>query len=117
VAPDTVERALGALQQAGILRQSRGRLLIEAPLLTDTRRDPESAARLRRHWAEVATQRLAAPRADDLFSYNVFAVSRADYARLRELQTAYYQSARSLIKDSAPSEVAALFILHLMTWG
>jgi hypothetical protein len=32
------------------------------------------------------------------------------------MQAAFYQSVRSLIKDSTPSEVAALLLVHLMVW-
>jgi hypothetical protein len=116
ISPETAANALVALAAAGIIRSRRGQLHIEAPLLTDTRQDPEAARRLRRHWASVSANRLAAPQPNDLFAHNVFAVSRQGYDTLRDMQTRFYQSARAVIKESEPSEVAALMVLHLMAW-
>jgi len=42
----------------------------------------------------------------------VFGVSPQGYAQLREMQAERAQ----LIKDSEPSEVAALTVLHLLAW-
>ena len=112
----TAADALRALQQAAIIRVKDGQLSIEGPLLTDTRRDAESAQQLRRHWALVSAERLSRPGPEDLFSHNVFSVSRKDYDRLLEMQTRFYQDARAIIKESQPSEVAALMVLHLMAW-
>lgn len=70
---EIAKSSLLAPERAGIIVNDHGQLRIAAPLLTDTRRDMESAQQLRRHWVAVATERLASPRADDLFSYNVFA--------------------------------------------
>lgn len=111
-----VSDSLHALQRAGVIRVQEDRVTIVGPLLTDTRRDPEGARQLRKHWALVSAARLSAPQADDLFSHNVFAVSREDYAKLVVMQTRFYQDARAVIRESQPSEVAALMVLHLMAW-
>lgn len=116
VPSSVVSESLHALQCAGVIRVKQGRLAIEGLLLTDTRRDPEGAQQLRKHWALVSAARLSCPQPTDLFSHNVFAVSREDYAKLLEMQARFYQDVRAIIKESSPSEVPALMVLHLMAW-
>jgi hypothetical protein len=116
VDPAVIRRAVTALVEAGVLVRRRSELHVEGSLLIDTRRDPEGAQTLRRHWSQVSHERVAAPRPDDLFSYNVFAVSRQDYAAIRKIQTEVFQRVRSIVAESAPSEVPALLAWHLMSW-
>lgn len=66
--------------------------------------------RLREHWARVGADRLAAG-APAVFSYNVFAVSRADLERIQALQRAFFREVRSLVAESAP-EVAAYLLVQ-----
>ncbi len=113
---EQVVRSLEALEDAHIVRLANGQVLIDAPLITDTRRDPERAANLRRHWSLVSLERLNQPRAGDSFSHNVFAVSREDLAQLKNMQAEFYQRARALIADSKRSEVSALMLLHLLSF-
>ena len=113
---EEVTLSIRALQESRIIGIHQGRVRIVAPLLTDTRSDPDRAAKLRQHWSAVSHHRLQQPQPGDWFSHNVFAVSREDFARLRDLQTEFYQRARALIAESRPSEVAALMTLHLMSF-
>jgi hypothetical protein len=71
---------------------------------------------LHAHWASASLARLEVPAAADLFSYNVLALSRADYERVRRLQFDFFQQVRALAAESEPSEVAGLMVLHLMQW-
>ena len=77
---------------------------------------PGRCARLRRHFAQVGYARLDRAHDADLFSYNVFSVSRADYQKMRQLQLDFFQQMRALAAASEPSEVAGLMTLHLLQW-
>jgi DNA-binding phage protein len=113
VAEDTLQ----ALLKAGVLRRLRTGYKLEAAQVTFVPPRSEEAQTLRKHWASVSASRLEKPAADDLYSYAVFSLSRADYAKLRKLQGDYYQRVRALISESTPSEVTALISLHLVRWG
>jgi hypothetical protein len=52
----------------------------------------------------------------DWFGYSVFAVSRADYLKMRQLYADFYRRLRGLIADSTPSETVGLLTLHLLEW-
>ena len=85
-------------------------------LTIDTRGRPGASLRLRRHWAEIGAKRLVAPGPRDLFAYNVFSVSRADFERIRELEQQYFRHARAIIAGSSPSQVSGLLIAQLFEW-
>jgi transcriptional regulator with XRE-family HTH domain len=108
--------ALKSLKRAGLIRSRRGRWEVRGGLTIDTRGHTEATRQLRRHWAQVGAQRLAAPGGRDLFAYNVFAASRADFERIRELLQECFREVRSIVGASEPSECAALLSLHLVDW-
>ena len=94
---------LKALSTAGQVRWVDNRWQLEPGLSVDTRRDPASGRRLKAWWTGVAREKLEAG-AEGLFSYNVFSVSEADYARLRELHLSYFWSLRAIVAASEPME-------------
>jgi transcriptional regulator with XRE-family HTH domain len=116
IAPSVVERCLDKLSSAGLIQKRRGKYRILQALTVDTR-DPERASLLQRHWAAASTARLAAPKARDLFAYNVFSVSQADFGRIRELQKQYFRELRAIVAGSEPVETAALLTVHLVDFG
>ncbi|HEX3774462.1 MAG TPA: DUF4423 domain-containing protein [Polyangiaceae bacterium] len=116
IAVPSVERALSGLERAGLIAEKRGKYRALRALTIDTRGRPHASLALRRHWANVGTERLAAPGARDLFAYNVFAVSRADFERIRELGQQYFREARAIVAASSPSEVAGLLTVQLFEW-
>ena len=81
-------------------------------MAVDTRRHPEVGRRLKVHWTQVAATRIeqAAP---GQFSYNVFAVSRADFERIREMHLDYFRALRGIVSESAPNEVVAVANVQL----
>lgn len=99
----TVASAIETLSNAGQLVRSGPRWVLVHSGTTDTRRDAAAGRRLKAHWASVGVERLEAG-ADGLFSYNVFSVSAADHARLRELHSAYFRELRAIVAHSAPGE-------------
>jgi len=113
ISEGTASEGVGVLIAAGVLDE---RLRITGSLRSDTRGDPASAGSLRRHWAEVSRARLDAPGERDLFSFNVFSVSHADYERIRALQLDFFRRVQALVTETGPAETAALMVLHLLRW-
>jgi DNA-binding transcriptional regulator YiaG len=109
-------RALELLLATDQIRRAGARYEPAAAKVVDTRRDPEGAHALRVFWSKIALERLNT-RAEGLFSHGVFGVSEAGYQRLRELQKAYYQEARSIVAESHPVERVALLNLQLVPLG
>ena len=60
--------------------------------------------------------RVGRPRDADILGYNLFALSRADLARIAALQRQFYREVRSIVAASEPSEALALMTLQLITW-
>lgn len=115
LADKDVDRCLARLLDAGIIQQTDGRYVLAAPLVVDTDAVPDAARLLRQHWSEVAQRRIDAPRAHDVFGYNVFSVSRADLATIARLQREHFQRIRTLIAQSPP-ETVALLNFQLLEW-
>lgn len=111
-----VKRSLSTLARAGIVREDDGHYAISGSLTIDARADPERERSVREYWARVSSARAAMPAETDLFSYNVFSVSRADYGKLAQLQREFYRGARALIAASEPTDVAGLLVVHLLEW-
>jgi hypothetical protein len=72
----------------------------------DTRQDPDAARKLRVWWLRQAAARVDAGQRGMM--YNLFGVSTADLARLRELQRAYLTELRSVVARSEPVEHVVL---------
>ena len=78
----------------------------------DTRADPEIGRRLKAHWARVGAARAEAG-SPGQFSYNVFAVSRADFKRIRQAHLDYFRLLRAIVSESTPEEVVAIANVQL----
>ena len=76
-----------------------------------------NAEQLRRHWTQVSAERMEQPGADDVFSYNLMSLSRADYDQVRALQLAFFREVRSIAAASTPSECAVLLTWHVVKWN
>lgn len=109
---DTAEAALSALRDAGLIRYERGRWLTEPVAVDTSTASLEARRNLKAHWAAVGRERLLRD-ADGLFSWSVFALSEADYERVRALHVHYMQSLRQIVDDSSPSEVVAVANVQL----
>lgn len=111
-----VREALGVLEGAAqVQRTARGYRLRDVTTI-DTGRDPEGARALKVAWLETALQRL---RGDTRgrFGYSVFAVSKADLARLHDLHLQYVRAMQELIARSSPSECVGLYCSQLLDLG
>jgi transcriptional regulator with XRE-family HTH domain len=109
---ETELRCLRKLESAGVLRKRGSQYEPAASLTVDTRAIP----RLKAHWCRVAEQRLAEPRADDVFCYNVLSASQADVDRIRQLLLATYREIRSIVEHTPRDEAVALINLQLLEW-
>lgn len=107
------QRCLELLARTGQISLKRGRWELRHVLAVDTRRNAEAEHRVKRWWGEVALQRLERPDSG-IFSYNVFAVSDADFKRIQDLQRAYFRQMRSIVAASEPSERVVLSSLQLV---
>ncbi|HEX6240471.1 MAG TPA: DUF4423 domain-containing protein [Polyangiales bacterium] len=110
--PTIVERCLDMLEAAGVITREGQRYVPRRSLTVDTRAIP----RLKAHWCEVARARVAAPTADDVFSYNVLSASRADVERIRQLLLATYREIRTIVEHTERDEAVALVNLQLVQW-
>ena len=108
-----VRHALTVLEESGQVVKSGGRYASAATKHINTSADPAQARALKRAWSEAAVSRLAAGR-PGLFGYTLFAASREDLRRLRELQVQYTRQMQSLIARSTPSECVGLFCVQLL---
>jgi hypothetical protein len=94
-----------------IARRGDHWVAVPAPALT-TGRHPLTLGILTRAWTQVALERLE-KRAPSHFGYSLFAVSRKDLRRLRDLQLEYCEM-QAIIARNTPNECVGLFCLHLL---
>jgi transcriptional regulator with XRE-family HTH domain len=113
--PDELDRAVQALLDAGLAARRGTRLETISAFTADAAASPDDTRRLKAHWAKFAADRLASPRDDDLVSLNLVTLSRADLARLHELQRGYFRELRGLVASSQPEETAALVLMHVIS--
>jgi len=109
---DTEVRCLEKLKAAGVLVKRDTRYEPLRSLTVDTRAIPQ----LKAHWCRVAEQRLPAPRADDVFCYNVLSASKADMERIRQLMLATFREIRSIVEHTPKDEAVALVNLQMVQW-
>ncbi|HEV8550118.1 MAG TPA: DUF4423 domain-containing protein, partial [Polyangiaceae bacterium] len=113
-------RLLEALRVARLIRRKRAKWAPARVLTVDTRADPERDRQLKGHWAAVGLERLRrgpSAKAEALHSYNLFAVSHADFARLRELHLEYYERVRRIVAESTKADRVVLLNQQLIPLG
>jgi transcriptional regulator with XRE-family HTH domain len=107
---------LAALERGKQVKRVRGRLHVQRVLTVDTRPSEAQNRKLKQHWAEVALGRYARGETspDTLFSYNLFAISQRDFARIRQLHLEYYERVREIVAESRDPERVVLMNLQLV---
>jgi transcriptional regulator with XRE-family HTH domain len=108
----TATQALAQLVRTGQVRKVHGRWLPGGPVAVDTGRDRARSLALKGAWMDVAQARLRVG-APGNFGYSLFAVSRADLRRLRDLHLEYVRAMQALIASSSPSECVGLYCSQL----
>ncbi|MFK7930413.1 MAG: helix-turn-helix domain-containing protein [Myxococcota bacterium] len=116
--PQSLERrCLEQLERLGVIHHREGRYVPGSPLSIATRAEPAELRALGAFWTEVSLARQRAPRRQgDLFSYNLFSVSKSDLDRIRRLHLDYFREVRSIVAASEPCEAVAMIQVHLMEW-
>jgi len=113
ISKEQSERALAVLEQTGqIARHGQRWVPLPATAVT-TGRHPATLGILTRAWTQVALERIE-QRAPAHFGYSLFAVSRKDLRRLRDLQLEYLREMQSIIAQSSPNECVGLLCLQLL---
>lgn len=107
--PDA-EALLDAMVAAGAAVRARGCLEPAPPATVELQATPADLQAVRAHWAAVSAARVARGE-PDLFSFNVFAIGRADLERVRDAQRRFYREVRAIVAESPP-EVAAMLVVH-----
>jgi DNA-binding phage protein len=107
---------LSELKAAKIIQKKRGKWSVSRTLTVDTSADPERDRRLKAHWAAVGLERLqnAHGPTDAFHSYNLFSVSHADFARIRDLHLEYYERVRRIVGDSKVADRVVLLNQQLV---
>jgi transcriptional regulator with XRE-family HTH domain len=108
-------KCLSLLQRAGVVSQRGRRYAVADASAVDTRGDRERVTALLQHWAKVGLERLPARRSEELYAYNVFAVSAADVEQVRQRLSQAFREIRSLVSASEPAERVALLNLQLVS--
>jgi len=108
-----VEGCLSALKRAGQIRWVRGKWQPVDVLRVDTRADPERARVTKLAWLNVAAERLRG-NAPGNFGFSLFAISREDLRRLRELHLEYVRAMQALIASSKHNECVGLYCAQLL---
>jgi len=107
------ERALAVLEKTGQIARRAGRWLPLPATTVTTGRHPATLGILTRAWTQVALERIER-RAPAHFGYSLFAVSRKDLRRLRDLQLEYLREMQAIIAQSSPNECVGLLCLQLL---
>jgi hypothetical protein len=108
-----VRTALELLAQSGQIRRAGQRWVADRITVVDTGADARRARALKLGWARLAIERLESG-APGHSGYSLFAVSREDLRRLREIQLAYVREMQAVIAGSKPSECVGLFCTQLI---
>lgn len=112
-----IQHALDALQAAKLVRRRSGRYRSTRTQTVDTSTEPSRVNDVKRHWARIATERIADDDPAHLCAYNVFSCSQEDLAIVREELLDAFRRARARIAASEPSERAALLMVQLVPFG
>jgi transcriptional regulator with XRE-family HTH domain len=110
--PRDEQRTLRDLRAAGIAKKRGGKWVLDRQRSVDTGRDPRTAARLRKHWTDFASARIA-PGSEGLFSYLVFGADDATLAAMQELRLRYFRELRALVARAPEATRVAVAIVHL----
>jgi hypothetical protein len=108
-----VKNCLDLLEATGQVRRLRGSYRLGEPLAIETGRDSVRGRALKVSWTRTALGRLESG-SKDHFGYSLFAVSRADLVKIRELHLGYVRAMQSLIARSENPECVGLYCSQLL---
>ena len=111
-----VEAGLDQLARGGQIRWSGKRWRVAQLQLVDTGADSPRARKLKADWTRTAADRLATG-APGSFGFGLFAVSRDELRRLRELHLEYVRAMQTIIAQSTQAECVALYCSQLLDFA
>lgn len=113
LSPAAVNEELEFLLATGQVRKMRTGYRGTQPLMVDTGGQAERALHLKLTWVRLALERLEGGSAGHI-GYSLFAVSREDMRRIRQVQLEYVRSMSSIISSSKVSECVGLYSAQLL---
>lgn len=112
----TVEQSLHILELTGQVKKSQGCYRPQRVSVVNTSQDPALGRALKLAWTRTAADRLERSSPGN-FGYSLFAVSRADLRRLRDLHMDYVRAMQQLIAASEPAQCVGLHCSQLLDLG
>jgi hypothetical protein len=113
---EEVRAALRVLEAMEQVKKTRDRFVPREVSAIDTGSDPARAHELRLAWTSTALERLRA-KSPGHYGWSLFAVSKADLARLNNLHLQYVRAMREVIASSSNSECVGLYCVQLLDLG
>jgi hypothetical protein len=111
--PEHVASELAFLHATGQVAKTRRGYRPRGQHVVDTGGRAERALQLKLSWSRLALERLAAG-APGHVGYSLFAVSRADLRRIRQLQLEYVRALSAIVAGSREPECVALYAAQLL---
>ena len=109
---EEVQMSIDLLERSGVVRLVCRHYQEDRPLTVDTRGSVEVIDRLLTHWLGVAGQKVMTRSAQQLFAYNVVAVSEVDYRRIRALLASTFREVGAIVAASQPAQRVAMVSLQ-----
>jgi len=104
------------LVKTGQITKVRGRWRPTSVVSVNTALDRTRAHALKVNWTQTALERMRAG-APGNYGYSVFAISRVDLRRLRDLHLEYVRAMQQVIAQSKPGECVGLYCAQLLDLG
>ncbi len=101
------------LETAGQIRWQDDKWAPVEEGVVDTRRDELKARALKAHWLRLAADHVERG-GEGIFGYNLFSISKRDFAKAKEIHLRYYRELQELVARSKPNEHVALFAAQLL---
>ena len=111
-----VEAALHVLEQTEQVTRTRRGYTVPERQVVNTALEPQRARGLKSTWAKVAVERLDRG-APGNFGYALFAVSKGDMVKLRDIHLDYLRAMQQVIAESEPNECVGLYCAQLLDLG
>lgn len=108
-----LDEALKALEATQQISRVRGKWRAQPAVSVNTAGDRSRAHALKVSWTRVALERMSLG-APGNYGYSLFAASKADVRKLREVHLEYVRAMQQIIAASKPGECVALYCAQLL---
>ena len=112
----SLAEVIAFLVKTGQITKVRGRWRPTSVVSVNTALDRTRAHALKVNWTQTALERMRAG-APGNYGYSVFAISRLDLRRLRDLHLEYVRAMQQVIAQSKPGECVGLYCAQLLDLG